>query len=82
MDNEEILNLYKWETGTCFQCARPGLDTTLVEVLHPTSSPPQQIRACRDCLLVLEAERRLAAARKGEPYEPGQVRPTQDDSDA
>ena len=77
MDSEEILALYEWEPGTCFQCARAGLDTTLVEVLHPRSSPPQQVRACRDCLLALEAGRRLAAVRSGESYSPGGVHPAE-----
>lgn len=78
MDSEEILGLYEWASGTCFQCARTGLDTTLIEVLHPKSSPPQPIRACRACLLILEAGRRAAACRRGGPYKPGRVRPSAD----
>jgi len=79
MDGEEILALYEWAPGTCFRCARTGIDSTLVEVLHPKTSPPQPIRACRACLLTLEGERRLTAQRKGEPYTPGGVRPAAGD---
>lgn len=79
MDSAEILALYDWETGTCFQCARTDLDTTVVGLLHPQCSPPQQVRACRECLLLLEAEREVAARRSGESYEPGHVRPAGDE---
>lgn len=75
MDSEQILALYHWEPGACFHCARTGLDTTLVGVLHPQSSPAQQIRACRVCLLLLEADRQEDARRQGLPYVPGQVYP-------
>lgn len=71
MEAEDVLNLYEWAPGTCFQCARTDVDTTVVAVLRPVSSPEQVVRACRNCLLVMEEERRVAAARRGVPYEPG-----------
>lgn len=73
MEAEDILNLYDWAPGDCFQCARTNLDTAVVAVLHPASSPPQQVRACRICLLLLESEREAGAARAGLPYEPGRI---------
>ncbi len=79
MNSEEILDLYEWAPGTCFHCARRQVDTTVVGLLHPASSPPQQVRACRGCLLVLESERLLAATRSGTLYEPGRVRPAKAD---
>lgn len=73
MKAEDILNLYDWGLGACFHCARTAVDTTVVTVLHPVSSPPQPVRACRICLLVLEEERRVAAERRGRHYEPGRI---------
>lgn len=73
MRAEDILNLYEWVPGPCFQCARTDVDTAVVAVLHPVSSPPQPVRACQVCLLLLEEERRVAADRAGEPYEPGRI---------
>lgn len=73
MDAEDILSQYEWAPGTCFQCARTDVDTMVVAVLHPSASPPQPVRACRACLLLLEDERQTAAERAGRPYEPGRI---------
>lgn len=73
MEADDVLNLYEWTPGACFQCARTNLDTAVVATLHPASSPPQPVRACRICLLILEDERRVAAERAGRGYEPGHV---------
>lgn len=73
MTDDEILNCYSWATGSCFRCAAEDVQTALVALLRPATSPPVQIRACSRCLLVMEAERRLAAARAGRPYEPGRI---------
>lgn len=73
MAADDVLDLYEWAPGTCFQCARANVDTTVVATLHPASSPPQPIRACRICVRLLEEERRVAAERAGRTYEPGHV---------
>lgn len=74
MDSEEILDLYQWQPGgACFLCARTGVETTLVGVLHPKGADTQEIRACKVCLLILEGERAVAAHRDGVPYEPGRI---------
>ena len=75
MDSEAILGLYQWKPGACFQCARNGVDTTVIDVLFPKDGDRQEIRACRVCVLILEGERQQDARRRGEPYEPGHVGP-------
>jgi hypothetical protein len=70
MDSEEILSLYTWTPGVCFRHPDRGeTGTVRIKTLHPRSSPDQELRACRDCVLALEAIRR-ASERE---YEPGQV---------
>jgi hypothetical protein len=75
MDSEAILGLYSWAIGSCFQCARTGIETTSVGVLHPKDGPAQEIRACKVCLLILEGERAAGASRAAVPYEPGRIGP-------
>lgn len=70
MDSEEILSLYTWAPGVCFRHPDRGeTDTARIKTLHPRSSPDQELRACRDCVLALEAIRRAAVPE----YEPGHV---------
>ncbi|MEU0393789.1 hypothetical protein ABZ208_13600 [Streptomyces sp. NPDC006208] len=72
--DSEILSLYTWTPGVCFR--HPELsetDTVKVKTLHPRSSPDQDLRVCRRCLLALEAIRRAAAEGAGDVYEPGHV---------
>lgn len=76
MDSEEILGLYAWAAGSCFQCAQAGTDTTVVGVLRPKGALPQEIRACKVCLLLLESERQQEARRRGTTYEPGHIGPS------
>jgi hypothetical protein len=71
MDEDGILALYEWATGTCFRCASEDVDTTHVKTLQPQSGPTQDVRACRHCVVVLETEREVAAARAGHEYVPG-----------
>lgn len=68
---DEILSLYEWSPGSCFRCAREGLDTTLLSVIRPPAGGRYEVRACRDCILDLEAGRERAAERAGVAYAPG-----------
>jgi hypothetical protein len=72
-DNDEILALYNWQTGDCFRCAKVGVDTTLIAIIRPPSDGTQEVRACRACVLDLEAMRQRAAVRTGRPYTPGRL---------
>ena len=71
MDNEKILALYKWHTGSCFRCIRTGVDTATIATLHPRSDQAHEVTACRWCVLELEDMKQRAAARAGLPYDPG-----------
>lgn len=68
---EEILACYAWERRNCFRCARANVDTAHVGWLKPRNSPRHELRACRGCVLLLEAERRRAAEQAGQEYKPG-----------
>ncbi|WP_189491025.1 hypothetical protein [Streptomyces antnestii] len=73
MDSEEILALYDWDTGVCFRHPGENPDTTAVKSLQPASAPAEEIRACRNCVLAMEAARRAAAEGAGIPYVPGRA---------
>lgn len=73
MDNDAILGLYEWGTGTCFRCARTGVDTAAVKRIRPQAGAACEVRACRACTLDLEAERRRDAVQHGRIYVPGIV---------
>lgn len=75
MEEDEILALYRWAPGRCFRHPACGeTETALVKTIHPQStSPPAEVRACRDCVLALEGDRREAAVRARVRYEPGRV---------
>ncbi|MDG9701643.1 hypothetical protein [Streptomyces sp. DH37] len=70
---EKILDCYRWRPGTCFRCARTGVDTARIGRVRPQAGGEHEVRACRKCVLALEADRRSAAERRGEIYEPGQL---------
>lgn len=74
MDSEEILALYAWRPGICFRHPERGeIDTVLIKTLHPRTGPVAMLRACRDCVLALEAVRAAAAVGAGTGYEPGRL---------
>lgn len=72
MNSQQILDLYTWESGTCFQHLDAGVvETTVVQELHTRLGPVEGIRACSACILAMEARRRSMAAEAGVAYEPG-----------
>jgi hypothetical protein len=71
MDDPEILALYEWAPGTCFRCARAGLDTIHIKEIPTPVGVLYEVRACRGCVLALEGERRVHAEQAGEDYQPG-----------
>jgi hypothetical protein len=74
MDGEEIYPLYEWATGICFRHPQSGdTDTTCIQILRPRTGPAREVRACRDCVLALEAERQEAAVRREREYVPGRL---------
>jgi hypothetical protein len=70
---EDILALYTWEGGTCFRCARRQVPTTRVGEVRAANGDLVEVRACRDCVLALEAAKRRDAKRHGRDYQPGQL---------
>lgn len=73
-ESEEILACYTWEPGhSCFRCARGDVDTTHIDTLIPRSGEAHPLRACRQCTLRIEHERRRERERMGEMYEPGKL---------
>lgn len=73
MDDEEILSLYRWATGPCFRCAHTDLDTTRIRQIDTPIGVHYDVRACRACILDLEAERQRRAARANGEYTPGRL---------
>ncbi|MFF7329609.1 hypothetical protein [Streptomyces sp. NPDC008150] len=75
MDQQQILDLYEWEPGVCFRHPGDGeVPTTHVETIRPAAGGIQDVRACRDCVLAMEATRATAAQREGLTYAPGELR--------
>lgn len=72
-NDSSIIDLYDWETGACFRCARTNLPTTHLHALQVENGDIYQIRACETCILQLEADRRRAAERCGQSYRPGRL---------
>ncbi|WP_405461759.1 hypothetical protein OG786_29695 [Streptomyces sp. NBC_00101] len=71
-DPRQILNLYTWEPGVCFQHPAAGeTETAVVKELHTRLGPVKSIRACPDCVMDMEAKRRHLAEEAGIPYLPG-----------
>ncbi|MFD7185462.1 hypothetical protein ACFV90_36570 [Streptomyces sp. NPDC059904] len=73
MERDQILGLYDWVLGVCFRHPGEKTDTTVIKTLRPQFDPEKQIRACRPCILVMEAARRAAAEGAGIPYVPGRA---------
>lgn len=72
MNRQQILDLYEWRPGTCFQHPRRGrVLTAAVGVIHRRSGAEYEVRACEDCLIAMEEARREAAKRTGGEYRPG-----------
>ncbi|MFE7237151.1 hypothetical protein [Streptomyces sp. NPDC057580] len=74
MDRQQIYELYEWDPGACFRHPVEGVvDTAVVTTIHPRMGPAEDVRACRDCVVVMEAERRTRASELGIRYEPGRA---------
>lgn len=72
MDSEEILRRYEWAQGVCFRHPADGeVWTTIVRTLRPRAAGDYPVRACRRCVLAIEAARKQAARRSGVKYDPG-----------
>lgn len=74
MDRDQILRLYEWSAGICFRHPSAGaVPTAVVGIIHPRSDGEKEVRACADCVIAMEDERREEAARLGREYEPGRL---------
>ncbi|MFD4708775.1 hypothetical protein ACFWN5_03610 [Streptomyces sp. NPDC058430] len=73
MERQQILGLYDWDMGVCFRHPGAKADTTVVRTLQLQSGIDEQIRACPDCILAMEAARRAAAEGTGISYVPGRA---------
>ncbi|WP_369274547.1 hypothetical protein AB5J55_35525 [Streptomyces sp. R11] len=74
MDRQQILDLYQWALGICFRHPDKGeVPTAVVGVIHPREDGEREVRACADCVVVMEDIRREEAARSGSEYEPGHL---------
>ncbi|MFI1166602.1 hypothetical protein ACH4UM_24100 [Streptomyces sp. NPDC020801] len=72
MDREDILDLYEWQPGVCFLHPDKGaVATAHVKTIRPPAGGIQDVRACKECVMVMEAQRKAAAARAGQAYKPG-----------
>ncbi|WP_030407557.1 hypothetical protein [Streptomyces albus] len=71
--NEDVLDHYTWATGDCFKCAGRGIPTARVGRITAQSGDTHPVRACRDCLRQMEAQRKRDAERRAEQYEPGRL---------
>jgi len=66
MDRQQILNLYTWEQGICFQHPSKGtVPTAVVGVIHPREDGEKQVRGCEECVIALGEMRHQAEARTG-----------------
>jgi hypothetical protein len=74
MKRQQILDLYEWSPGVCFRHPSKGVAlTTHVKTIRPPAGGIQDVRACRECVLRMEEQRRVAAERDGVGYKPGQL---------
>ncbi|CUW31812.1 hypothetical protein TUE45_06561 [Streptomyces reticuli] len=72
MERQEILDLYDWQLGVCFRHPGKGEVATLhVATVRPAAGGLQDVRACEECVMVMQECRASAAKRRGEPYTPG-----------
>ena len=74
MERKKLFDLYEWDPGICFRHPDRGVvDTTVIRTLRPRLGPAEDVRACRQCVVAMEAERRARAMEMGVEYEPGQA---------
>lgn len=74
MDRQQILGLYEWEPGVCFRHPSKGeVPTAHVETIRPSAGGLQDVRACGECVIDMEEQRKALAARTGETYTPGRL---------
>jgi hypothetical protein len=74
MNRQQILDLYQWAPGICFRHPAKGeIDTTRVSTLRPRGGGQEEVRACRECVLDMEAARQEGAEEAGRPYFPGML---------
>ncbi|WPO70173.1 hypothetical protein [Streptomyces sp. KN37] len=74
MDREQLLGHYEWSVGVCFRHpAAGGTETTVIKTLYPPDGGREVVRACQECVLRMESQRREAALEGGFVYEPGRV---------
>lgn len=74
MERQQILDLYQWDDGVCFRHPGKGtVPTVIVGVIHPREDGEREVRACAECVVMMEDIRREEAARAGGEYEPGHV---------
>lgn len=72
MDPQQILDLYDWQPGRCFRHPSKGeVATAHVETIRPSAGGLQDVRACAECVVDMEEQRRENALRRNEPYKPG-----------
>lgn len=74
MNRQQILDLYDWAPGTCFRHPDKGVVRTAhVKTVRPPAGGIQDVRACEECVAVMEERRKAAAARHGSSYTPGSL---------
>ncbi|MFI9344897.1 hypothetical protein ACIG0D_27080 [Streptomyces sp. NPDC052773] len=74
MKRQQILDLYEWSPGVCFRHPGRGeLPTAHVKTIRPPAGGLQDVRACAECVLRMEEQRKAAAERDGTSYRPGQL---------
>ncbi|MFE7106667.1 hypothetical protein ACFU98_35505 [Streptomyces sp. NPDC057575] len=74
MNGQQLLDLYSWEPGVCFRHPAEGVaDTAVVKMIRPRTGPAEEVRACRSCVVDMEATRRVRAMKLGLQYEPGRA---------
>jgi hypothetical protein len=72
--NRQTLDLYNWEPGVCFRHPERGeVATALLKTLHPRGADAREVRACEDCLVAIERERREARRAAEGRRGPGQA---------
>lgn len=70
--DRQLLDLYEWHPGTCFRHPCKGeVPTAHIETIRPPAGGIQDIRACEECVVVMEEQRASAARRRGQGYSPG-----------
>ncbi|GAB2717904.1 hypothetical protein [Streptomyces bullii] len=74
MKRQQILDLYEWSPGVCFRHPSRGeVPTAHVKTIRPPAGGIQDVRACTECVLQMEEDRKAAAERTGASYKPGRL---------